>query len=140
MLPPSRSMAFSAAISSSSQSGPLYAIKHPPTFTKGRQYSDKVLILATALDTQRSKDSLKCFFLPSSSALPWTAFTFSIPSSSQSFWMILILLFSESISVNYFSGKATARGIPGNPPPVPTSMIVSARRNSGDPAHSNESI
>ena len=71
--PPSFFTALSASLASSSTFPDLYGRNLPPSFTNGRQYSDKVERFATALDTQRSNCSLYSLFRPKSSALPWTA-------------------------------------------------------------------
>ena len=57
ILPPSRDTALFAPSASASISPDLYAMKYPPAFTNGRQYSTSVDKLATARDTLMSNCS-----------------------------------------------------------------------------------
>ena len=50
----------------------------------------------------------------------------SIPILDASSFITFSLLFNESARTNFLSGLTIARGIPGNPAPVPISIIESA--------------
>jgi hypothetical protein len=63
-------------------------------------------------------------FLPSVSTLAFTVSTFSSPRLSATEDATFIFFPMESHKVKLQRGKATARGIPGNPPPVPTSRML----------------
>src|SRR5690554_3625554 len=55
------------------------------------------------------------------SALVWMAVVFDNPSALETAVTTFVFLFMESHSKKSVSGKRIARGIPGKPPPVPTS-------------------
>ena len=88
-------------------------MKVPPVFTYGRQYSDKVARLDTALDTQRSYFSRYSLFLAYSSALPWIALMFVRPSRVKVSSRKFTLFFSESRRQASRCGNAIFNGIPG---------------------------
>src|SRR5438477_363397 len=88
----------------------------PPEPTAGSQRSAATVGCASAFATATPKRSLAC-----SSARPWTTVTFGYsPAISRRNTHLRPF---ASISVTWRSGKATASGIPGAPPPEPTSMI-----------------
>ena len=80
LFPPINDIALMDSLYSISIFVDLYEINCPPVFTKGRQYSESVERLATALEQQKSKCSLYFLFLASSSALAWIAVTLFMPS------------------------------------------------------------
>ena len=124
ILPPRIWIAFFPCVISSSTVPVLYGIKQPPTFTNGIQYSESTAIFATARETTKSYFSRISLSLAPSSARPCTAdisfkFNASITSCRN-----LIRLFRESNNVTCRFGNAIFNGIPGNPAPVPTSIIL----------------
>ena len=78
--PPSSSIAISYSDISFSTSLLLYGIKYPPTFTRGKQYSEITERFDTALVTQKSNFSLY-FVCPNSYALACIAVISLSPNS-----------------------------------------------------------
>lgn len=91
IFPPNFFIAFFALFNSSSIFAALYDTNLPPTLINGRQYSDNVERLATALDTHKSYCSRYSASCPKSSALPCINSTFSSPNSSITSFRKLIL-------------------------------------------------
>ena len=91
--------------------------------TIAKDYSNNVDIFATALAVATSYCSLNFKSFPKSSALPCTHTAFAISFLFKTSCKNKILLFNESNKVSFISSLTIFTGIPGNPAPVPTSMI-----------------
>src|SRR5450759_5236119 len=105
----------------SCSSKPTNRIAAPPGLTSGRHHSSATGGGASALATTTPKASTSC-----SSARPQTTLRFGKSPSKR--WRKRHLRSCDSINVTVRSGKAAARGIPGAPPPEPTSATGPSKR------------
>jgi len=106
---------------SSCLSSSLYAQKIQPTFKRGTTYSSNTGKNAVALLTAKSKVSLYFSFFHISSALPFIVSIFFNHSSDAKLSTAFSFFQTLSIHTNWQSGFVIARGIRGNPQPVPIS-------------------
>lgn len=68
--------------------------------------------------------TMKSYLVLFSSTLQWANVTFCNPIACAISCATLIFFPMRSMRWNRHSGKSMARGMPGNPPPVPTSRSV----------------
>ncbi len=112
--------------------GAISSVRSPPLrhinpFGTGFCETDEIRCLVISMNRVISVTALqitKSYFSCISSDLPATHFTFFRSSEEAMADATFIFFAIESRRVNCISGNIIARGNPGRPPPVPTSMIL----------------